>query len=58
MKQTNRNKFLKDCVRGGVLAGIAGLGAVLVSREKKFECSSPCGECTQFKDGKCSQGIK
>ena len=58
MKPTNRNKVLKDCVRGGVLAGIVGLGTVLVSRDKKFECSSQCGKCTQFNDGKCGLGIR
>jgi hypothetical protein len=58
MKQTSRNGFLKDCVRGGVLAAIVGLCTVLVSREKKFECSSQCGKCTKFNDGKCGLGIK
>ena len=58
MKLTTRNKFLRDCVRGSVLAGIIGLGAVLVSREKKYECSNQCGKCAQFNHGKCGLGIR
>ncbi len=54
----SRAEILKGCVRGGVFVGIAGLCAVLATREEKFECSSQCGKCTQFNDGKCGLGIR
>jgi hypothetical protein len=58
MKTIARSDFIKGGVRGGVLAGLVGLCAVLVSREEKFECSTQCGRCSKFSDGKCSLGIK
>ncbi len=58
MKIITRKDFIKSCARGGVLAGLAGLCAVLVSREEKFTCSTYCGRCVKFSDGKCALGIK
>lgn len=58
MKTISRQELLKGCVRGGVLAGIAGLCAVLTSREEKFECSDQCGRCGKFSGGKCGLGLK
>lgn len=58
MKPINRQELLKGCIRGGVLAGIVGLCAVLVSRKEKFECSDRCGKCPKHEDGKCSLGLK
>ena len=52
-----RKEFLKGCIRSGVFAGIVGLGAVLVSRKDKFECSSQCGKCSKFDNGKCELGL-
>lgn len=54
----NRRSFLKTCLRGAVLAGLAGLGAVLVSREAKPACDKTCGRCGEFKNGKCRLGIR
>jgi len=54
----SRKEFLRGCTRGGVIAGIIGLGGVLASREEKFECSNHCGKCVKFNDGKCGLGIK
>jgi hypothetical protein len=54
----NRQEFLKSCARGGALAGLIGLSAVLASREKKFECSNVCGRCAEFNNGKCGLGLK
>jgi hypothetical protein len=58
MKTVSRHEWLKRCTRGGALAGILGLGAVLCSREEKFECSSRCGQCLKRQNGKCSLGLK
>ena len=58
MKSISRQEWLKGCVRGGVLMGLFGLCAVLVSRKDKFECSSRCGKCSKFNDGKCALGLK
>jgi len=58
MNEINRQEMLKRCVRGGLLAGLIGLGAVLTSREEKFECSSRCGQCPKLEDGKCRLGLK
>lgn len=58
MKQINRTAFLKSCARGGVLAGILGLCAVLASRKEKFECSNRCGRCPKMDNGNCSLGLK
>lgn len=58
MKSIDRQEFLKACARGGALAGVVGLCAVLVSREEKFECSDRCGRCPKLEDGKCSLGLK
>ena len=58
MKTTNRKDFLRGCARGGVLAGIIGFCAVLVSREDKFVCSNQCGTCVKCEGGKCGLGIK
>ena len=54
----SRMAILKGIARGGVLAGLLGYGAVLVSREDKFECSTICGGCVKLKDGQCSLGLK
>ena len=54
MKEINR----KDALRGGLLAGLAGLCAVLFSREDKAACNSRCGECAQFTRGKCGLGLR
>ena len=54
MKPINRISFL----RGGALVGLAGLCAVLLSREEKFECSDRCGRCAKFENGKCGLGLK
>ena len=54
----NRKEFIKTAVRGGLLAGIVGFGAILSSRKEKFSCSDQCGKCTKFNHGKCSLGIK
>ena len=58
MKQVSRKEFLKGFARGGTLASIVGLCAVLASRAEKLECNSRCGRCSKFNDGKCSLGIK
>ncbi|VGO21753.1 hypothetical protein [Pontiella sulfatireligans] len=58
MKPMNRQELLKGCARGGVLAGIVGLCAVLASREEKFVCSDRCGKCVKFENGKCGLGLK
>jgi len=58
MKNVSRQDFLKSCARGSALAGLVGLGAVLVSREKKYECSNVCGQCSKFNNGKCRLGLK
>ena len=58
MKSISRKEWLKGAVRGGVLASIVGLCAVLVSRKDKFECSSQCGKCSKFDNGKCGLGLK
>ena len=58
MKLMDRHEFVKTCVRGGVLAGVVGLSAVLVSREEKFECSTRCGTCPKLQHGKCNLGLK
>jgi hypothetical protein len=58
MKPIARQEFLKHCARGGALAGIVALGAVLVSRENKFACSDQCRQCVKFRDGKCGLGLK
>ena len=58
MKPVNRQNFLKGCMRGGALAGIVALSAVLNAREEKFECSDRCGRCVKFSDGKCGLGLK
>jgi hypothetical protein len=54
MKRVGRKTFL----RWGALTGIAGLCAVLASREKKFKCSDRCGTCPKLENGKCGLGIK
>lgn len=48
----------KDFMRAGVLAGLLGLCAVLVSRKEKFECSDSCGKCSKLDNGKCALGLK
>ena len=58
MKSMSRRSFLKNCVRGGALIGLAGLCGMLASREQKFECSNSCGGCQKFKNGRCVLGIK
>jgi hypothetical protein len=58
MNRMNRRSFLKNCVRGGALAGLVGLCGALAAREQKFECGNSCGECQKFKNGKCVLGIK
>jgi ATP phosphoribosyltransferase len=58
MKSISRKAVLKNMARGAVLAGIVGYGVVLVSREKKVECSSRCGACAKLQDGKCALGLK
>jgi len=58
MRQMSRKEWLKGAVRGGVLAGLVGLCAMLVSRKEKFECSSQCGKCSKFNDGQCGLGLK
>lgn len=58
MKTVSRQEMLKVCVRGGMVAGIIGLGAVLTSREEKFECSNRCGQCPKLENGKCGLGLK
>jgi hypothetical protein len=58
MKLMDRHEFVKACARGGALAGVVGLSAVLVSREEKFECSNRCGKCPKLEDGKCNLGLK
>ena len=58
MKRMDRMNFLITAARGGVLAGMAGCGAVLFLREKKFRCSDRCGRCPKYEDGKCRLGIK
>ncbi len=58
MKPMSRRDFVKSIFRGSLFAGIAGLCAVLASREEVFECSSQCGQCLKFKEGKCALRIK
>lgn len=58
MKAIRRNDFLKECLRGGVLAGLVGLGIVLGTREEKFECTNRCGKCVKFENGKCGLGLR
>jgi hypothetical protein len=53
-----RQDFLRTCARSGVLMGIAGVAAVLVTREEKFECSNRCGKCPKLEKGKCGLGLK
>ncbi len=53
-----RSVLLRGCMRVGVLLGIAGLSAVLSSREENFECSSQCGKCPKLTGGKCGLGLK
>lgn len=54
----NRRSFLKSGLRGSLLVGLVGLGAVLVSREGKPACDKTCGRCQKFQNGKCLLGIK
>jgi hypothetical protein len=58
MKSIRRQELLKGCVRGGVLAGVIGLCAVLTAREEKFRCNDRCGHCSKFSGGKCGLGLK
>ncbi len=58
MKPMNRQECLKAVLRGSLIAGIVGLGAVLGSREERFECSGRCGQCAELKDGMCGLGRK
>lgn len=53
-----RVEFLKGGARNAALLGLIGLGAVLGSRKKKFQCNDQCGRCSKFKDGNCTVGIK
>jgi len=58
MKNINRQNFLKGCARGGVLAGLTGLSAVLTSRGKKISCPCMCERCSQQINGKCRLRLK
>lgn len=58
MKQICRMTFLKEIGRWGALAGLAGIGAVLGLREKKFSCNDQCGHCPKYEHGKCGIGLK
>ncbi|MDF7822517.1 hypothetical protein P4B35_00720 [Pontiellaceae bacterium B12227] len=58
MKKLSRGDLLKGCARGGVLAGILGLCAVLNNREEKFECDNRCGRCSKNNNGICALGLK
>ncbi len=58
MKPMNRNAALKRVGRGGLFAGVVALGAVLSTREEKFQCANHCGRCSKLVDGKCGLNLK
>ncbi|MBN2163592.1 MAG: hypothetical protein JXR25_14730 [Pontiellaceae bacterium] len=58
MKKITRLKFMKEVGRWGALAGLVGMGAVLLSRDDKVTCSDQCSQCPQFEHGKCGAGLK
>ena len=53
-----RRTFLLHGLRLAALAALAGLCALLGSREEVFDCTKQCGQCRLFKDGLCHLGIK
>jgi len=56
MKKAGRRDFLKTGARGVLLAGIAALCGVLVSRKNKYQCNGRCGECKPDNGGACPLG--
>jgi len=57
VKKIKRREFVTNCARAGLMAGIAGLCAVLGSRAKKVLCRGTCSGCPESSGGACSLGF-
>ncbi len=56
MKMAGRRDFIKNIARGALLAGIAGVCGMLVSRKNKYQCNGRCGTCKPGNGGTCPLG--